>query len=436
MNSLDPQPTKQTLMEEIARLFYSWQLSNDEILQQYSITLTQLRFYCLQYRKIYGEQHKPIKEKPIKPKRNIIPEETRQEIARLFYSKELSIEKILEKYLIKSRTLYAYSQRYKEIYYTTIESTKKITKEIEKEIAELFYEKKLSTEEILKKYSIKLGRLRSYCYRYTTIHGKPLKIIKEKPIKEKSIKEKPTYQLIKKIKEREKITLTNRQLEIARLFYSWQLSNDEILQQYSITLTQLRFYCLQYRKIYGEQRKPIKEKPIKKNKLSVDFRTKQKIIELYKQRNTPLKITKILNLPGEKVRYILYIYRKTLSPQEIKKINLRISPLTTEEQKQIIVLYFNEIKSIPNIAKQMNKKTTQISYLIRVYREQNMPLYLSNQERMAEFRKEKEKNLTNDALTELTKKQIIALCKTNKNMIPQIAMARKINMYELLSWLK
>ena len=84
----------------------------------------------------------------------------------------------------------------------------------------------------------------------------------------------------------------------------------------------------------------------------------------------------------------------------------------------------------------MNKKTTQISYLIRVYREQNMPLYLSNQERMAEFRKEKEKNLTNDALTELTKKQIIALCKTNKNMIPQIAMARKINMYELLSWLK
>ena len=46
------------------------------------------------------------------------------------------------------------------------------------EIAKLFYSKELSTEEILKKYSIKLDTLRAYCYRYTKIHGKPIKIIK------------------------------------------------------------------------------------------------------------------------------------------------------------------------------------------------------------------------------------------------------------------
>jgi transposase-like protein len=287
------------------------------------------------------------------------------------------------------------------------------------EVAKLFYSKTLSTKEILKKYSIKPNLLYAYCYQYTKIYGKPPKTIKEKT------------------KEKKEITLTNREFEIAKLFYSWKLSNDEILQKYSITLTQLRFYCLKYRKIYGEQFRPVKEKkiPKKEKKLAVDFRTQQNIIELYKRRNAPSKITKILNIPVEKIEYVLHRYRKTLPIAEANKLNLRTFPLTKEEQEQVINLYFNEMKSMQYIAKQANKNIQQIYHTIRRYRERNMPLYVSNQEKIAELKKEEQK-LTDDELKKLTQKQIIALCKRNKNMIFRIAMAQKINMYELLSWLK
>ncbi|MEY3415068.1 MAG: hypothetical protein RI930_379 [Pseudomonadota bacterium] len=280
------------------------------------------------------------------------------------------------------------------------------------EIAKLFYSKTLSTEEILQKYSITQSTLYKYCCQYKKIHGESLKLIKK--------------------------TLTNRQFEIAKLFYSWQFSNDEILQKYSITLTQLRFYCLQYRKIYGEQFKPKKEKkiPKKEKKLIVDFETQQKIIELYKKRIAPSKMIKIFNLSAEKIEYVINRYRKTLSKEEADKLNLRTLPLTKKEQEQIIYLYFNEIKSIQCIAKQINKKPKQIYNAIRRYQEKNMPLYLSNQERIAELKEEEERNLTNDALIKLTKEQIIDLCKRNKNMIPRVAMAKRINVYKLLSWLK
>lgn len=305
------------------------------------------------------------------------------------------------------------------------------------EIAKLFYSKTLSTKEILEKYLIKRQTLHSYCYQYTKIYGKPLKIIKEKPIKEKLTKEKPIYQLIQKTKEKKEITLTNRELEIAKLFYSWKFSNDEILQKYSITLTQLRFYCLKYRKIYGEQFKPVKEKkiPKKEKKLVVDFRIQQNIIELYKKRNAPSKITKILNIPVEKIEYVLHRYRKTLPIAEANKLNLRTFPLTKEEQEQIINLYFNEMKSMQYIAKQTNKNIQQIAGAIRRYREKNMPWHISDREKNTKL-KEQEQKLTDDELKKLTQKQIIVLCKRNKSMISRIAMAQKINMYELLSWLK
>jgi hypothetical protein len=93
------------------------------------------------------------------------------------------------------------------------------------------------------------------------------------------------------------------------------------------------------------------------------------------------------------------------------------------------------MKSMQYIAKQANKNIQQIYHTIRRYRERNMPLYVSNQEKIAEL-KEEEQKLTDDELKKLTQKQIIALCKRNKNMISRIAMAQKINMYELLSWLK